>query len=102
MLLTTTAEFFLSLRWVLAYTYQPLTNHLFRIWALSRGNNHIFYFTGLILAGQWLVILYIVSQSPKGVNEVAAVLPLLGPPLPPGTPLPILPDIDPYHSGYCL
>jgi hypothetical protein len=79
-------------------TAYSIANSVIRIWALSGGNKAMFYFAALVLLGQWLIVLYATGLSPKGTSQIAVLLPLPGPPPPPGTPLPVLPEADPYHS----
>jgi hypothetical protein len=48
-----------------------------------------------IMAAQWAIAIYAMSQSSQGTDQVALLLSRELPPLPP------LPTIDPYHGTIC-
>ncbi|KAF8069070.1 hypothetical protein FPV67DRAFT_1761896 [Lyophyllum atratum] len=77
MLLTCTAELFLTLR----------------VYALIGKRKPILFIAGLIILWQWAIALYAMSQSSKGTPQPALLLSSRAtiPGLPP------LPDADPYH-----
>ncbi|KAJ7237578.1 hypothetical protein C8J57DRAFT_1180552 [Mycena rebaudengoi] len=75
LLLTTTAELFLTLR----------------VYAITAKNRIFPCIAAGIMAAQWAIAIYAMSQSSQGTDQVALLLSRELPPLPP------LPTIDPYH-----
>ncbi|KAJ8093237.1 hypothetical protein PM082_020723 [Marasmius tenuissimus] len=65
-----------------------------RVYALSKRRKVVLYTTAFVLAWQWGIAIYAMSQSSLGTDQVQLLLPMDGPPPP---VLPELPKTDPYH-----
>ncbi|PPQ95299.1 hypothetical protein CVT26_014873 [Gymnopilus dilepis] len=59
---------------------------------LTFRHHAVLWLSGSIILAQWIIALYVMSQSSKGTDQVALLLPV------PTFPLPELPDLPPYHA----
>lgn len=94
-LLTSTAEIFIALRYSKLCSSSYITTFspiFFSVYAITKKNLIFPCIAGSMLACQWAIAIYVMSLSSLGTDQPAL---LLSRDLP---PLPTLPDIDPYHG----
>ncbi|KAE9401961.1 hypothetical protein BT96DRAFT_573815 [Gymnopus androsaceus JB14] len=63
-----------------------------RVYALCK-QKFVWIIAGLIAACQWGILIFVMSQSSSSTDLLSILLPLDSLPI----PLPVLPDIDPFH-----